>query len=328
MQPIYLNFSTFYQSVVKTQTSHLQYDSVSLLLYGTLREDNIYEISDRTASYYVTGIHNINKDCLKKIFMLSMEEIINRFKLLEFQNLDYAVEACKKLLSVTTELSATEHNKLLSILDNDEKSENASYMFLASTFLQAIRCKYKCKLKKEEQNYLTSILNEQPTTFTKPEESVLPVISNIEKSNDLQQCQNSIHSFFQNDLSIQIKSFLFPEQLHILESLCEPLEQSYNFLPLDKEDFKTLYRGLQYHDYIYTALLHGNLSYIKELINLLNIEKSQNMIVYVFPSIDICIEDVSEIFTQIEQKAPKVDFVMRGISFTDSDSLECLLLWS
>ncbi len=141
MRSLYLNFSTFYQAVVKTHTSYTQYDSVSILLYGCLRENAASELSDRTSSCYVTGSHNINKSCLSGLFALPISEIISRFIMLKFQNVESAVVACKNLLPVVSGLSNNERHKLLSLFTENEKvSDNINYMFLASVFMHALKC--------------------------------------------------------------------------------------------------------------------------------------------------------------------------------------------
>lgn len=85
MDPIYLNFPTFYNGVVKGHTAHTQYNAASILLVGQLRPDsNCPEyIDDSAISVYVSGEKPIRANILSPLQVISQEEAVRRMRLLE-----------------------------------------------------------------------------------------------------------------------------------------------------------------------------------------------------------------------------------------------------
>lgn len=334
MRSLYLNFSTFYQAVVKTRTSYTQYDSVSILLYGCLRQKAASDLTDRTSSCYVTGSHNINRNCLSDLFALPIQEIISRFVMLKFQNVESAVFACKNLLSIVTGLSENERYKILSLLSQNEKDiENRNYTFLASVFMYSLRCNTKnvFKLTKEEQNLLSSLdhtSNKENNVADKEE-------SNARKDyayshDDVAPFSiSSVRSFLQNDLSMQIKQYLFPEQLSEFQALCNLVLQPQNdIIPLDEGDVRILFDGLRYHDYCYAAMLGGDIVAIGRQFNLLHIREVRKIIIYIFSDKNLSLDDVETIEGYVQELVAVDSLIIFAAKEVETDRIECLLLWS
>lgn len=96
-----LNFPVFYHCAVKGNTNLSQYNAVSVLLLGKLRDDCIdVIISDAEAAGYTSGKKRIKKDVLTQVTQISNEEARNRIEALKFQNYPRIANAVRELLTI------------------------------------------------------------------------------------------------------------------------------------------------------------------------------------------------------------------------------------
>ncbi len=83
MDALFLNFPTFYHSAIKGNTSLPQYNAVSVLLLGNVRENCTKEsIDDPSVSVYVSGKKPIRKSILTPLLNISHEEAVRRLHML------------------------------------------------------------------------------------------------------------------------------------------------------------------------------------------------------------------------------------------------------
>lgn len=168
MDPIYLNFPTFYNGVVKGHTAHTQYNAASILLVGQLRPDSHCPeyIDDSAISVYVSGEKPIRANILSPLQVISQEEAVRRMRLLGFQDVVAIANRCKVLLSMVAGLGPAVLNTLYEQLKSeDQDEEGCSFEFLAAVYIKAIQCKREnvVLLKPDVQKLLRDLEPEEYT---------------------------------------------------------------------------------------------------------------------------------------------------------------------
>ena len=197
MDPIYLNFPTFYNGVVKGHTTHTQYNAVSILLVGQTRPSkNCPEYIDNSAiSVYVSGEKPIRANILTNLQTIDQEEAVRRIRLLGFQDAVAIANRCKVLLSKVSGLGPAILRALYEQLENkNQDEEERCFEFLAAVYIKAIQCKREniVPLKPDVQKFLRDL---DPEEYTKEPSSLQGNILE-EQSNSLQ-----IHNNNSTDIS-------------------------------------------------------------------------------------------------------------------------------
>lgn len=330
MSQFYLNFSTFFQGVVKNRTNLTQYDAICMLLYGQLREECDVLLTDRTSSYYATGTTNVNKKCITTLLEQPHDVISDRFRRLQLHNLDNSVEACKELIEIVTGLSKKDRSKLLQIYSsiiND--SEHNNYNFLVATFLQALRCNpmYVTRLSKEDQAFFATLPSGKPST-TPPPAGYHSTFENITVNSSTFSPLDSLYSCFQK-AHMHVKCFLYPEDLPVFKTFCKSIvEAEDNIIGLDICDFETLLHDLRHHDYCYAALIAGSLDIINIQISLLNLHKAKTIVIYILANEHITFDDIESIAQSVHSQSHEqcnIMYACRGVNISE---IECILLWN
>lgn len=164
MDKIFLNFPTFFNSVIKKHTSLKQYDSVSILLVGAQRKEfdshSTLYLKDKMISVYASGAQNIKYEILNPLQSLSQEEAVQRMKCLGFQDVTLVAESCRILLLHVHELSPHVQDSLIAYFNDRKRStEDQCYEFLAAVFLRAVQCKpeYIVPLKPADKEFLMAL---------------------------------------------------------------------------------------------------------------------------------------------------------------------------
>ena len=156
MDGLLLNFPTFYHSAIKNNTSLPQFNAVSVLLLGDVRENCTEEsIDDSSVSGYVSGKKSIRKRILTPLLNVSHEETVRRLHMLGIQDIQRTVDALTLLIGEVSNLSITAKAPLLALAE----TKNAEYDFVAEVFLTAVKCPlvFTHRLSKEMIQYLNSL---------------------------------------------------------------------------------------------------------------------------------------------------------------------------
>ncbi len=171
MDDLFLNFPTFYHSAIKSNTSFPQFNAVSVLLLGDIRDNCIEEsIDDPSVSGYVSGKKPIRKSILTLLLNISHEEAVRRLRMLGIQDIQRMVDALTILIGEVSNLSSTAKTPLLTLA----KTVGAEYDFVAEVFLAAIKCPstFTLHLSKEMIQYLHSLgSTKQPTSIPNSSDS-------------------------------------------------------------------------------------------------------------------------------------------------------------
>ena len=156
MNAIFLNFATFYHSAIKNNTSLPQFNAVSVLLLGNIREKCTEEsIDDPSVSGYVNGKKPIRKSILMPLINISHEEVIRRLHMLGIQDIQRMVDALTTLINEVSNLSKTAKVPLFELA----KKTGAEYNFVAEVFLTAVKCPtvFTRRLSSEMIQHLNSL---------------------------------------------------------------------------------------------------------------------------------------------------------------------------
>lgn len=168
MEPLFLNFPTFYHSAIKGNTNLSQFNAVSVLLLGKVREKCTNEaIDDPSVSVYVSGKKPIRKSILTPLLSISHKEIIGRLNMLGIQDIQRMVDALTKLIDQVANLSDTAKAPLLKLA----RTAGSEYDFVAETFLVAIKCptEFRRRLSDETTQYLNLLgWPERATSMLEP----------------------------------------------------------------------------------------------------------------------------------------------------------------
>lgn len=156
MDALLLNFPTFYQSAIKNNTSLPQFNAVSVLLLGDVRDQCTEEsIDDPSVSGYVSGKKPIRKSILTPLLSLSHEEAVRRLHMLGIQDIQRMVDALTALIGEVSNLSSTAKAPLLELME----TSGAEYDFVAEVFLLSVKCPtvFKHRLSSEAIRHLNSL---------------------------------------------------------------------------------------------------------------------------------------------------------------------------
>ena len=132
-----LSFATFFHCAIKPNSRLKQYDIVNILLLGKPYDEiTISPIEQSAASNYANGKKSIAQNILDDVFSCELDEILLRLKRLEFQDIQFVVDALVNLINADTYLSDTEKEHLTQQASIPEHE----YAFVASVLLSALKC--------------------------------------------------------------------------------------------------------------------------------------------------------------------------------------------
>lgn len=157
MPGLALNYATFYHSAIKGLTSLSQTDVVNVLFHGTTADDFLGKpILTSMGSHLVKGRAQIPKKLRVEVWGCSTDELSDRLRLLEIQNLDDCYQAARRLIQVT----GVSDDSIDELAKNCE-SEDAKYAYIAAVFSLCTKCpKQNIHVLTEEQIALLEQLRE------------------------------------------------------------------------------------------------------------------------------------------------------------------------
>jgi len=136
MPKLALNYATFYHSAIKGLTTLSQTDVVNVLFHGTTADDYLGQpVSTSMGSHLVKGRAQVPKKLRIEVWGCSREELIDRLKLLEIQNVDACHQALVRLVQACNVNDATVKN-----LEQEANTEAARYAYIAEVFNLCTKC--------------------------------------------------------------------------------------------------------------------------------------------------------------------------------------------
>lgn len=136
MAGLSLNYATFYNSAIRNLTSLSQTDVANVLFHGTTAEDYLgTPISTSMASHLIKGRAQVPKKLRIEVWGCSREELIDRLKLLEIQNVDACHQALVRLVQACGVNDAT-----VKTLEQEANTEAARYAYIAEVFNLCTKC--------------------------------------------------------------------------------------------------------------------------------------------------------------------------------------------
>lgn len=169
MAGLSLNYATFYNSAIRNLTSLSQTDVVNVLFYGTTVEDCLgTPISTSMGSHLIKGRAQVPKKHRMNVWSCSRDELSDRLRLLEIQNLDGSYQAASRLIQVT----GVSDDSIDELAKNCE-SEDDKYAYIAAVFNLCTKCpKQNVHVLTEKQIELLEQLRERdvPELFEPAEE--------------------------------------------------------------------------------------------------------------------------------------------------------------
>lgn len=136
MAGLSLNYATFYNSAIRNLTSLSQTDVVNVLFHGTTAEDCLGKpISTSMGSHLIKGRAQVPKKLRIEVWGCSREELIDRLKLLEIQNVDACHQALRRLVQACGVNDAT-----VKTLEQEVETEEGRYAYIAEVFNLCTKC--------------------------------------------------------------------------------------------------------------------------------------------------------------------------------------------
>ena len=158
MSGLPLNFATFYNCAIKGMTSLFQRDAVNVLFHGTTVEDYLGKpVTKSMASHCVRGRAPIPEKVRDEVCDCSRDDLIDRFRVLEIQDIDICYQATNRLVQVCG-LS----DSVVKTLSPEDISEEARYAYIAEVYRVAIKCPRLSvyALEKEQLEFLFRLRDE------------------------------------------------------------------------------------------------------------------------------------------------------------------------
>lgn len=322
MDALFLNFPTFYHSAIKGNTSLPQYNAVSVLLLGNVRERCTKEsIDDPSVSVYVSGRKPIRKSILMPLLNISHEEAVRRLHMLGIQDIQRMVDALTTLIGEVANLSDTAKTPLLALAD----TMGAEYDFVAEVFLTAVKCPttFMHRLSSEMIRYLNSMgWPEQfvPTSNSSDtSEAVQGTVSDSENNSEPVIQEEDVQTpikFSQDamEISVSYRRLSIPEDkdaaISYFLNFC-----SNSFINLDDQDVSTIISEEEGFHYFLIDLRGAYQSVIFELSRWERIPKCIGCIFVIETSLDLGFETVDGIASSIKDLTHEDAYVIFGTSF-------------
>lgn len=248
METLFLNFPTFYHCAIKGNTALSQFNAVSVLLLGKVREECVNEVVDDPAvSVYVSGRKSIRKSILTPLLGASHDEIVGRLNRLGIQDVQRMVDALSILLNEVENLSDAAKNPLFEL----SKRPGAEYDFVAEMFMAAIKCPDRLvhRLSNEAILYLNLLgwqersAAEQPTPQEAEPDSTADAGQADSASSNARERQNQTSHAFPREgkeLFLTYYNLAMPEDEDVVTHYFTDRSED-SFIALDPDDFSMFF---------------------------------------------------------------------------------------
>lgn len=311
MKLLPLNFPVFYHCVVKEHTNLKQYDAVSVLLLGKLREQCDAQkdivILDPVAANYVSGKKRIRKEILNPLLLCSVQEAERRLKMLGFQSIEDLVPILKRLLAVSISLSKDE----LDSLQGDYDSTGDACRFVANVFLLSIKCpaKYVTTLNSEDKELIQACYLERPIHQDLIERSGGELVS--VHRDDIWNTAPAI--------SFRYRQVTLPNDYQMVVDYLTPLVSDKRALiRLDKADLDAFFSEANKDTYIGFFECFGPYEYILQQIDSnLFMNSISLFFLQIIPS-DTGLDQVDLIYNCVSRKSHQLGNIYAGIIIEDN----------
>ena len=257
MQQLELTFPGYYHCAIKKASPITQYNSVNLLLTGSVMMDTTQSIQETAASIYVNGVKPLPKDLIYDLLCRPEEELIRRFRELQFFDASAIADAIARLLTVVN-ITPSAKDELLSF-----HTPGQEYLFLCQVFRAALKnSAFKTqKLEKKDKALIqacrdNALPTEETVVLTPKEEAVPPApVQHSEVGKEAPSVLKSYLKFFLDDTA---PAGCFDDQLFIrtwhpnpgssAEDIANYLysfieEAEHPFVQLDYADLLSVTRG-------------------------------------------------------------------------------------
>ena len=248
MENLFLNFPTFYHCAIKGNTALSQFNAVSVLLLGKVREECVNEVVDDPAvSVYVSGRKSIRKSILTPLLGASHDEIVGRLNRLGIQDVQRMVDALSILLNEVENLSDAAKAPLIEL----SKRPGAEYDFVAEMFIAAVKCpdRFVHRLSNEAVLHLNLLgwperasSGQKATQQVEPEAS--PDAGQTDSANSSEQNSRdwALHAFPRKgiEISLSYHSLSMPEDEDMVTRYFMDFSTG-NMISLDPDDFTSFF---------------------------------------------------------------------------------------
>ena len=323
MEPLFLNFPTFYHSAIKGNTNLSQFNAVSVLLLGKVREKCTDEaIDDPSVSVYVSGKKQIRKSILTPLLSVSHKEIVERLHMLGIQDIQRMVDALTTLIEEVANLSDTVKAPLLKLA----RTAGAEYDFVAEAFLMAIKCPavFRRRLSDETIRYLNLLgwpeqaasISGQPVSTEEDQEPESTPADNAVGSEE-QQKKTHIPIEFTHEAQkvfVSFRSLSIPEDkeaaISYFLSICDN-----SFISLDRADVETIISESDGFSYSMAEVRGTCKSISSELSRWEKIDRCKACICEIEMAEDNGLDDMNEIASCIQTLVHEDANIIFGTSF-------------
>ena len=244
MPKLALNYATFYHSAIKGLTTLSQTDVVNVLFHGTTADDYLGQpVSTSMGSHLVKGRAQVPKKLRIEVWGCSREELIDRLKLLEIQNVDACHQALVRLVQACNVKDATVKN-----LEQEANTEAARYAYIAEVFNLCTKCpKQSVQVLTDEDIELLGQLRFREVSELTAEPEAPEADTTSRQANDVPPKEDPPHrvhvgSMFEAPENVSVREVVvtLPEEENRYVELFS--DESYNgIINLDAADVLTMF---------------------------------------------------------------------------------------
>lgn len=309
MDILFLNFPTFFHSAIKSNTSLPQFNAVSVMLLGDVREKCTEDsIDDPSVSGYVNGKKPIRKSILMPLLAISHEEVVRRLYMLGIQDIQRMVDALTTLIGEVINLSNTAKAPLLALAEKT----GADYDFVAEVFLAAVKCPpaFTRRLSREMIQHLHSLGGVKQFTSIPisldPSKVTQETVSNSEDISGPDIQEENAHvpiGFLQEvmEVSISYRSLTIPEDKETaINYFLGAYSSTSSVIELDYADAASIISETEGYHYSLVELRGTRQSITFEFSRWEKLPNCTGCIVELEMPFDMGLDDVSEIVSHIE----------------------------
>ena len=186
MENLTLNFSLFYQVVVKGNIFRSQYDAVCLLLCGKLRKDfdeNDAYIDDSTVSNFANGKKSVRGYLQKKHIEFDDEELLRRIHALQFQSEGNAAKVAQYVFS---KILKQDSDDIIKLVDSS-LCRTDPLRYLAQLYSYAIFDKNRIPITSDMHTDIEVLKRSVPKELESPKDKNLDIQKPRQRSDSLSQ---------------------------------------------------------------------------------------------------------------------------------------------
>lgn len=263
-----LSFAVFYQSIIKHCSNYNQFYTVHALFFGKIIDKNSFvdKISAGTISEYVKAKRPIRAERVEFICTATISELAEHIRIINIQDISYAVEAIKRLIAIT-DLSLDLKKKLTR--KADQYSNKLEY--IAEIFQMSVKVFRKLDLDDKQISELDAIWNgetenigignadvKQNSKYTNNSDEVKFRAGFIDHVNDIlrEEAELSRKTLYFQGGSVECHNVLLPDDYDNLIRFLGKFLEKKGLVEIDFADFLTI-SGL---NPVEKELMNGSLS--------------------------------------------------------------------